>query len=551
MRCLVLALFSFALFINIATIRAQNTKIKCYFNHPVNNSLSIGIPAVYLNTTFPDTITAYINRAKYTLDFAIYDFTSTGSDNVAKIATAVNNAYARGVVVRWINNGSSSNTGMSLLNSAIPVISSPTTSSYGIMHNKFLVIDANSTNTNDPVIITGSYNYSQQQSNTDYNNLLIIQDKNVAQAYYNQFNQMWGGTAAKPNTSTSVFGPYKTTSPTHYFNVNGTIVQVHFSPKDTCGKYLNDVVNSANNDLTFGIYTFTDNTIATCILNMQNKKVKVRGIMDQFSKTYSPYTTLSSPLGSNMVVYTGTGLYHNKILVVDALLTSSDPQLATGSFNWTSAAETKNDENLIIIHDATIANEYYQSLCRNITDNGGAACITPVPVKWVNLQTSLFNNATTINWETTDEVNNNHFEIEHSSNGVDYKNIGSVIAKQSNQVNHYQFLDVSLNEGINYYRIKQVDNNGGFTYSNIVSVYNRNLHSLLIYPNPVINQLNVLLPSNALSLIITNTLGQELIKLSTVSTEYQRVDVSKLSRGTYNIIVLTNSGKEMRKFIKE
>jgi hypothetical protein len=29
---------------------------------------------------------------------------------------------------------------------------------------------------------------------------------------------------------------------------------------------------------------------------------------------------------------------------------------------------------MIVIHDAVIANQYYQSLCRNFTDVGGAAC---------------------------------------------------------------------------------------------------------------------------------------------------------------------------------
>src|SRR5437870_5290684 len=82
-------------------------KILFYFNHPVDNSVSTGVNAVYLNSCMADTLVAYINRARYTIDVAQYDFT-TGS--YANIATAVNNAYARGVQVRWIYDGSSSNT---------------------------------------------------------------------------------------------------------------------------------------------------------------------------------------------------------------------------------------------------------------------------------------------------------------------------------------------------------------------------------------------------------------------------------------------------------
>src|SRR5580698_3447407 len=87
----------------------QNPRIKCYFNHPVNTSISSGINAVYLNGSFADTIAAYINRAKYTVDIAQYDYTSSASDSTAVIATAANNAVLRGVIVRWIYDGSSSN----------------------------------------------------------------------------------------------------------------------------------------------------------------------------------------------------------------------------------------------------------------------------------------------------------------------------------------------------------------------------------------------------------------------------------------------------------
>lgn len=259
---------------------SQNSKIKCYFNKPVNINLATVANAEYLNGTFPDTIAAYINRAKYTVDVALYNLTSNGTDIISKIINAANAAYNRGVVVRWVFDSSSSNSGLAYLNSNIPRIGSPTSSSYGIMHNKFVVIDVNSTNTDDAYLISGSYNFSTQQTNTDYNNIIIIQDKAVATAYYNEFNKFWGGTANTPNFSTSTFGKYKTTSSAHYFNVNGTQVQVHFSPKDTCAKYLKAVINSASNDLTFGIYTFADNSIATPILNKFNAGVKVRGIMD-------------------------------------------------------------------------------------------------------------------------------------------------------------------------------------------------------------------------------------------------------------------------------
>lgn len=362
-------------------VNAQNPKIKCYFNHPVNSAVSTGTNAVYLNGTMKDTLIAYINRAKFSIDFCVYNFYCTSaSDPILAIATAVNNAYTRGVTIRWIGNGSSSNNGFVYLNSAISTVLSPTTTAYGISHNKFVVIDANSSDSNDPIVWTGSMNFTSQQNGTDFNNVVILQDKPLAQAYTSQFNQMWGSTTATPNSSAAKFGTFKTASTTTSFTVNGTPVQVYFSPKDGATAKLTAAINSANNEMFFGIYTFTDNNVANTIKARISVGVAAHGIEDSFSQTYSPYTTLSpgTVMGTNLKVYNGgSALYHNKVMLIDALHPSSDPQVCTGSFNWSGAANTSNDENFIVIHDSTLANEYYQSLCKNFTDVGGAASACP------------------------------------------------------------------------------------------------------------------------------------------------------------------------------
>ncbi|MGZ3885136.1 MAG: phospholipase D-like domain-containing protein, partial [Bacteroidia bacterium] len=283
--------------------QAQNPYIKCYFNHPVNTTVSSGVNAHY-NTSFKDTLIGYINRAKYSIDFCVYDYLHSTGDGFDAIATAVNSAYARGVVIRWIYNGSSTNSGLSLLNSNIKTIGSPTTSAYGICHNKFAVFDANSSNPADAFVWTGSFNFSLAQNSSDYNNIIIIQNKPLAQAYYAQFNQMWGGTGSAPNLTNSKFGTFKSPSATTSFTVGGTPVEVYFSPKDNATTQMQNYVSTANFELHFGIYTFTDNNIATAIKNRILAGVSSKGIEDQFSQSYSPYSTLSPTMGSNFKVYT-------------------------------------------------------------------------------------------------------------------------------------------------------------------------------------------------------------------------------------------------------
>ena len=328
--------------------------------------------------------------------------------------------------------------------------------------------------------------------------------------------------------------------------MNGTQVQVHFSPKDTCGKYLKNVINSADNDLTFGIYTFTDNSIATPILNKFNAGVTVRGIMDNFSQTYTPYTTLSTPLGSNLVNYAGTGIYHNKVMIADALKGSSDAQIQTGSFNWSTSAQTVNDENILILHDSVVANMYYQSLCKNISDNGGTPCIAQLPIQWVLFEGRMgFNNVVLLNWQTALEINNDHFEIERSLDGVRFERIGNVKATNFSNGSKYEFEDKQYNEGTNYYRIKQVDFDGNASFSKIVSVYNRTVNTVRIYPNPATDFINIELPKGCENLNIYNVYGVSVRSISVKGQSNLLLNLTNLVNGIYWI----KTGKIIKQFM--
>ncbi len=369
---------SITLLLCMVSCFSQTNKIKCYFNHPVNNSISTGMNAVYLNGKFPDTIAAYINRAKFTIDIAMYNFTSATNSNVYKIAVAANAAAARGVAIRWIYNGTSAtnNTGLSLLSPLIKTFASANYSDY-IMHNKFMVIDANAADSTDAIAQSGSYNWSDQQTTGDYNNIIFVQSKQVALAYYREFNKMWGGTGADPVAASATFSSFKNASSQTKFLVDDKLVEVYFSPKDSLGRRLQSSIATADHDLFFGIYTFTRPDIANLIKTEYDNGVFVRGIMDNFSQQFSAYGILNPALGSKMITYNGAGVYHNKILLVDGQDAGSDPQVATGSFNWSTQAQESNDENMMLIHDAGIANQYYQSLCADYTGLGGLPCTAP------------------------------------------------------------------------------------------------------------------------------------------------------------------------------
>jgi phosphatidylserine/phosphatidylglycerophosphate/cardiolipin synthase-like enzyme len=355
--------------------QSQTKRIKVLFTKPADQTFSSGTNALYSTKIF-DTLAAYINRAKFTIDICQYEYETWTGD---PIYTAINNAHSRGVKIRYIQDGSyaAQNTGVAALNSSIPVVASPTTSTYGICHNKFVIIDEYASDSTKAFVITGSPDWTQTMQQGDYNNMIVFQSKQLSQAYTHEFNIMWGDTThgGAYNATNSKFGPYKPNSGTHLFYIDGTKVELYFSPSDGVNNQIVNNINSATTDLYCGMFTFTESTDATDIVNRKNAGAFAAVILDKYSSgTYTPYTTtFPNGLGSNFVGYNSSNtLYHNKYLIVNPSAPCNDPKVLTGSHNWTSSADTKNDENTVIVHNDTIANVYLQAFAgdfKNISGN--------------------------------------------------------------------------------------------------------------------------------------------------------------------------------------
>lgn len=449
-------IFLFLLVILLSVNTNTNAQsVKVYFNQPVNTSVSNGIDAIYLNDAFDDTIAAYINRAMYSIDIAMYNFTTgTNTDNIRQ---AVNSAYNRGVQIRWIYNSSSSNSGLTSLNANIPTLGSPSSSQYGIMHNKYMVIDYNHPDTTKTIVFSGSCNWTEQQLVNDYNNIVFIQSKSVAQAFLTEFNEMWGDTGLQPNPGNSKFGPFKTNNTQHVFNVDGKQLEVYFSPSDQTESQLLNIISSANTNLNFGVYAFTRTSVADSIIASYLRGVYVAGIIDNFSSIYSPKSMMAPYLMNQLLTFTLIYVYHHKFVIADACDNASDPTVGSGSHNWSLSAETRNDENFIVFHDATITNQFYQSFYASAQLLGLTipSCSSITNVSEINYQSpKLFPNPVT---------NNFNIETSDSYTWIIKNNLGQVIKSgtQSNTDIHdlkdgFYLLQVTINhQNFNYRLMKQ------------------------------------------------------------------------------------------------
>ena len=360
----------------IAAKSASTGAMTVYFNHPVDVTFAQTQQAINLSNTLVNMLISYINNCVATMDIAVYSSYSPSA--TTGIAGAINAAYARGVQVRVIYDGSTSSTMIPLLNAAIPRLASPTTSTYGIMHNKFVIFDANNANANIPFVWTGSTNWTTAQiDGPDKNSVIIIQDQSLALAYKIEFEEMWGSSTLTPDSSNSKFGPHKTDNTPHNFIIGGKNVESYFSPSDGTTAKIVTAINSANTDIEVAVMDLTRTDCSSAIITKYNGGVSNSNVVvDSNNPTGNQIVTLQAALPANHAqVYSGSGIMHHKFMVVDNYNANSDPLVLVGSHNWSTSAETKNDENTLIVHDANIANQYYQAFAYLFQLAGGV--ITP------------------------------------------------------------------------------------------------------------------------------------------------------------------------------
>ncbi|MHA4741184.1 Ig-like domain-containing protein [Dyadobacter sp. MSC1_007] len=118
----------------------------------------------------------------------------------------------------------------------------------------------------------------------------------------------------------------------------------------------------------------------------------------------------------------------------------------------------------------------------------------PLPVKLVYFQAKKNENQVRLTWETAEETNSDHFDIERSADMKLWAGIGSVLAaSDSETAREYVLADTLPEPGLNYYRLKMVDHDNSFSLSSIRSVHFQELSWAELFPNPVDDQLRVMI----------------------------------------------------------
>jgi phosphatidylserine/phosphatidylglycerophosphate/cardiolipin synthase-like enzyme len=163
-------------------------------------------------------------------------------------------------------------------------------------------------------------------------------------------------------------------------------VESWFSPSDRTTSHIVEALETADSEILFALLTFTKDDQADVIANRFLDNVSVRGLIENTGDVGSEYNYLTG-YGMDVQRHVFPGTMHHKYGIIDANAPDSQPVLVTGSHNWTFTAETENDENTLVIHDANIAllyrAEFEQRWQENVTStetaNAPALEIYPNP----------------------------------------------------------------------------------------------------------------------------------------------------------------------------
>ncbi len=182
-----------------------------------------------------------------------------------------------------------------------------------------------------------------------------------------------------------------------------------------------------------------------------------------------------------------------------------------------------------------------------------------LPIELLSLTAENYNSTQSLlKWVTAREMDNDHFEIETSTDMETWTAIGQVSGHGTTVVqNSYEFIHAEPSEGVNYYRLKQVDFNGEFKYSDIRNVNfetpSATALDLLMYPNPASSNVNFKINNmvtEVIDLQIMNSIGEQVEHKAISKVEPTiSINLSHLAKGMYTVVMTDKTSRKSYKLV--
>lgn len=271
------------------------------------------------------------------------------------------------------------------------------------MHNKFAIVDRR-------WVFTGSWNFTVTglygtEANRErgilggnQQHVLEIHHRPLARAYEIEFNEMWGSANRLPNPGQANFSRRKIDNTPHEFRIDGRRVELYFSPGDNAiGRVVELVRDEADHRFYFTVFAWSDQNLVNTLKRKWEGNVSnlagartgfdIRGVFDRsfWNQWWSASVDMTGRVASrssennpNIRWANPAPVFwqnedrklHAKTLLIDPG-TASNPTVVTGSTNWSINGNEHNDENMLIIYDEFLVNQYLQEFMARYRRAGG------------------------------------------------------------------------------------------------------------------------------------------------------------------------------------
>ncbi|MBS3106710.1 hypothetical protein J4419_03545 [Candidatus Woesearchaeota archaeon] len=199
---------------------------------------------------------------------------------------------------------------------------------FGYMHNKFCVLD-------NERVLTGSFNPTKSAEDGQDNVLIDIFSPALAAAYRTEFDELWSGNGRNARNP----------------RIEGSNLSIRafFCPEDSCELHVVNELLSAKRSIHFLAFSFTSEEIADALLY---SGAEVRGVMERTNAHDKSQYPRMRGFGLDIRKDGNPRMMHHKTFIIDGSI------VITGSFNPTESADTRNDENLLIIRSPEVARQF-------------------------------------------------------------------------------------------------------------------------------------------------------------------------------------------------
>lgn len=178
-------------------------------------------------------------------------------------------------------------------------------------------------------------------------------------------------------------------------------------------------------------------------------------------------------------------------------------------------------------------------------------CGLVLPVNLTSFTAEKNNNEGMLQWQTSNEVNTNYYDVEKSYNGKTFTSIGKVNAKNGT-ANTYSYNDYSAfttSSPVVYYRLRMVDINGKVRYSSIIKLSGTNDSKITLYPNPAINTVSIS-GLNTKDVIRLLTIDGKVLLQRNAGAQSVMLNIEKYKSGSYILQVQNENQVVQHKFVK-